>query len=54
MSKDKGSVVVGFNILEEECIWAKAGIISFKRCNNAFDCNSCQFDKAMFAATQPS
>ncbi len=52
MSEQKKTEVKGLNILADECIWAKAGIVSFKRCTNAFDCNTCQFDKAMFVATQ--
>ncbi len=48
----KEKKVSGFNILENECIWMKSGLVSFKRCENAYDCNSCQFDKAMTAAIQ--
>ena len=32
---------------QNECIWMKAGVINFKLCDNAFDCLSCPFDKAM-------
>jgi glycine cleavage system H lipoate-binding protein len=47
---EKDQKIIGFNITESECLWARAGIISFKQCNNAFDCNNCRFDKAMSAA----
>lgn len=41
------SGALGFHIFEKECIWMKAGIVTFKICNNAFDCIACPFDKAM-------
>jgi glycine cleavage system H lipoate-binding protein len=46
LSKNKKGVV-GFNVLENECIWMKAGVVSFRLCDNAYDCNSCPFDKGM-------
>jgi glycine cleavage system H lipoate-binding protein len=49
---EKGRNAVGFNILEDECIWMKSGIVAFKKCNNAYDCNTCLFDKAMTAAME--
>lgn len=39
--------VVGFNVVENECIWMKAGVVNFRLCDNAYDCNSCPFDKGM-------
>jgi len=46
--------VQGFNVLENECIWMKAGVVNYRKCDNDFDCNSCPFDvgmrKAMGAA----
>ena len=45
-STDKKSVV-GFQVIENECIWMKAGVVNFKLCDNAYDCNSCPFDKGM-------
>ena len=32
---------------ESQCVWMKAGVVNFKTCENAFDCTSCAFDKAM-------
>ncbi|MGQ9484140.1 MAG: glycine cleavage system protein H [Desulfosoma sp.] len=29
------------------CVWMKAGVINFKLCDNAYDCLTCAFDKAM-------
>lgn len=49
---NKGKRPVGFNILENECIWMKSGLVAFKQCYNAYDCNNCQFDKAMAAAVK--
>jgi len=39
--------LVGFKVLENECIWMKAGVIHFRLCDNDYDCNTCSFDKAM-------
>ena len=43
-SKDK---IKGFYVLENECIWMKAGIVNFRLCSNVYDCNHCPFDKGM-------
>jgi glycine cleavage system H lipoate-binding protein len=48
--REKGSQnksVKGFNVRVDECIWMKAGVINFRKCDNSFDCNSCPFDKGM-------
>jgi glycine cleavage system H lipoate-binding protein len=37
----------GFQVIENECIWMKAGVVSFKNCDNAYNCNDCAFDKGM-------
>lgn len=39
--------VVGFDILEDRCIWMKAGVINYRICDNAFDCNTCAFNRAI-------
>jgi len=39
--------VQGFQVLEDECIWMKAGVVNFRVCDNDYDCNSCPFDKGM-------
>lgn len=39
--------VVGFQVIENECIWMKAGIVNFHLCDNAYDCYNCPFDKGM-------
>ena len=39
--------IEGFKVLENECIWMKAGVINFRLCDNDYDCQSCPFDKAM-------
>jgi glycine cleavage system H lipoate-binding protein len=36
-----------FSLTDNQCIWMKAGIINLKLCDNAYDCLSCPFDKAM-------
>lgn len=48
MKVSKGKTQVeGFQVLENECIWMKAGVINFKTCDMAYDCNDCAFDKGM-------
>ncbi|BBO71546.1 hypothetical protein DSCA_54760 [Desulfosarcina alkanivorans] len=39
--------VVCFDILEDRCIWMKAGVINYRICDNAFDCGTCTFNKAI-------
>jgi glycine cleavage system H lipoate-binding protein len=39
--------IIGFQVVEDECIWMKAGVISFRICDNAYDCNGCAFDKGI-------
>lgn len=47
VAKTKKNRVMGFQVLENECIWMKAGVVNFRTCDNAYDCNNCMFDKAM-------
>lgn len=37
---------------QDQCVWMKAGIVNFKLCDNAYDCLSCPFDKAMSRAAE--
>ena len=39
--------VVCFDVLEDRCIWMKAGVINYRICDNAFDCNACAFNRAI-------
>lgn len=39
--------VPGFKLLENRCIWMKAGIINFRNCDCDNDCYNCPFDHAM-------
>jgi len=39
--------IVGFQVLEDECIWMKAGVVNFRKCDQAYDCSRCAFDRAM-------
>jgi len=39
--------VQGFQVVEEECIWMKDGVVNFRNCDNDFDCSNCPFDNAM-------
>jgi len=42
--------VKGFQVAENECIWMKAGVVNFRLCDNAYDCNTCPFDRSMTKA----
>lgn len=46
-TEKKKSTVSGFNFSEKECIWMRAKVVPVKYCDNAFDCTTCSFDKAM-------
>ena len=41
------NIVKGFQVIEEECIWSKAGIVQLRLCDNVYDCRTCPFDRAM-------
>ncbi|MBW2066598.1 MAG: glycine cleavage system protein H [Deltaproteobacteria bacterium] len=50
VTKERGQEkkrVVGFQVLENECIWMKAGVVNFRLCDNDFDCQTCPFDMGM-------
>ena len=37
--KGKKKRVMGFQVVEDECIWMKAGIVNFRLCDNAYNCS---------------
>jgi glycine cleavage system H lipoate-binding protein len=39
--------IVGFKVVEDECIWMKAGVVNLRLCDNAYDCQNCPFDIGM-------
>jgi glycine cleavage system H lipoate-binding protein len=45
VSQKKG--VQGFQVIEDECVWMKGGVVNFRVCDNAYDCNNCPFDRGM-------
>jgi glycine cleavage system H lipoate-binding protein len=45
--KMKKQHLTGFKVVEDECVWMKAGVINFRFCDNAYDCYQCAFDKGM-------
>ena len=45
--------LIGFRVVEDECIWMKAGVINLRFCDNAYDCYTCPFDKAMQRTMRP-
>jgi glycine cleavage system H lipoate-binding protein len=45
--------LIGFRVVENECIWMKAGVINLRFCDNAYDCYTCPFDKAMQRTMHP-
>lgn len=50
--KKTKSKVVCFNVIEDQCIWMKAGVVNYRTCDNAFDCSTCGFNKAIRRAMQ--
>ena len=50
----KSTRVIGFQVLENECIWMKAGVVNFRVCDQAYNCNNCAFDKGMRKAMKLS
>ena len=51
--KSKKKRLVGFRVMEDECIWMKAGVINLRFCDNAYDCYTCPFDKGMQRTMRP-
>jgi hypothetical protein len=45
--EQKGQGVRILSMGDNQCVWMKAGVVNFKICENAFDCTSCAFDKAI-------
>ena len=45
--KGKGRGIPGFQVIEEECVWMKAGVVNFHLCDNHYDCLHCAFDQSM-------
>lgn len=46
-AKKRKNRVIGFQVLEDECIWMKAGVVNFRLCDNDYDCYNCPFDQGM-------
>lgn len=38
-----------FGVVNEQCVWSRAGLAKPMKCINAFDCLGCQFDRKMLA-----
>jgi hypothetical protein len=32
---------------KKKCVWMEAGVVSYKLCDNNYDCSTCQYDHAM-------
>ena len=32
---------------KKKCVWMEAGVVSYKLCDNNYDCSTCQYDQAM-------
>jgi glycine cleavage system H lipoate-binding protein len=47
MKASSKTKIQGFQVVEKECIWMKAGVINFRICDSAYDCSRCAFDKGM-------
>ena len=46
-TKTQSNIVKGFQVIENECIWSKTGIVQSGLCDNVYDCRTCPFDRAM-------
>ena len=45
IKKNKSAKPVVFSMSQDQCVWAKAGVVKAFTCINAFDCLGCAFDK---------
>ena len=32
---------------KKKCVWMEAGVVSYKLCDNNYDCSTCVYDQAM-------
>ena len=46
-SRGEKQRIKAFQVVENECIYMKAGIINFRICDNAYDCQTCPFELGM-------
>jgi glycine cleavage system H lipoate-binding protein len=42
--------IPGFYLPKDKCVWMRAGVINFRRCDYDYDCYNCPFDQAMISA----
>ncbi len=49
--EQQGQGVRIFSLSPNQCVWMKVGVVNFRLCDNAFDCTSCDFDKAISGKT---
>lgn len=42
--------IPGYYLPEDTCVWMRAGVINFRRCDYDYDCYNCPFDHAMRSA----
>lgn len=40
------------SVVRNQCIWMAAKVVNYKICDNAYNCTSCAFDKAMAGKTK--
>ena len=45
--QERETEVDGFQVIENECIWMRAGVVNFHICDNNYDCIDCSFDRKM-------
>lgn len=50
--KKERKKVIGFQVMEQACIWMKAGVVNYRECDNDYDCATCGFDKSMRRAME--
>ncbi len=49
IARDRGGneTLPGFRVLQNECVWMRAGVVNFKICDRDYDCFQCDFDGGM-------
>ena len=43
----EGETAAAEAVKPKECVWMKLGMVSYRLCNNNYDCLTCEFDQQM-------
>ena len=47
VKRNQGDTLPGLRVLQNECVWMRAGVVNFKICDHGYDCFHCDFDVGM-------